>query len=672
MSMAIGFTQIYRQTRAAVTMPPRDRVWATCALAAAGLVAFAAFLPLWQMTLNAPQYPQGLHLVAYGTAMEGDLREINALNHYVGVKPIEPDAVRELKLFPYAIGALVLIVAASAFIAHRRWLRALIVLSVWAVPIGMLADMQWWLYRYGHDLDETAALRLEPFTPKVVGTTEVMNFHTDTMVDIGFWLMTAAALLVTVGPSVVRFIRDSWRNTGAVAVATALVLVAGIILTNPTTIEAAQPGSSIAASIEAASPGDTVQIPAGTYLEQVVVDKALVLDGGGKVIIDGGAQGDVVRIIAEDVTLRGFIVRNSARTVSNEPAGIRITADRATIEGNQLEDVLYGIILDASDQHVVRNNRVSSIRELPAERRGHALYVYDSADSLLTGNVVDHAKDGVFLGFAVRTTVEHNEISHVRYGLHTMYSDDLILRANVVQDNVAGASLMYSRGVAVFDNEFTGSRSLASGYGLLFKDVDDVELVGNRIHNNRIGLIMDGAPRTPGHYVTLRGNLIAYNQVALQLFTTTGVTFVENSFVGNLQQVESRGGDLEHRNQWSLDGRGNYWDDYQGFDADGNGTGDIPYRYEGVYDDLVSHNEALRAYAHTPAQTALDLAARWFPVYRMEPSVVDPHPLVSPTIGLATGPTSGVNLPAAIASLVLIAGASAVFLAGRGHRRGRV
>jgi nitrous oxidase accessory protein len=285
------------------------------------------------------------------------------------------------------------------------------------------------------------------------------------------------------------------------------------------------------------------------------------------------------------------------------------------------------------------------------------------------GNVVDHAKDGVFLGFAVRTTVERNEISNVRYGLHTMYSDDLTLRGNVVQDNVAGASLMYSRGVAVFDNEFTGSRSLASGYGLLFKDVDDVELAGNRIHNNRIGLVMDGAPRTPGHYVTLRGNLIAYNQVALQLFTTTGVTFVENSFVGNLQQVESRGGDLEHRNQWSLDGRGNYWDDYQGFDANGDGTGDIPYRYEGVYDDLVSHNEALRAYAHTPAQTALDLAARWFPVYRLEPSVVDPHPLVAPTIGLDVGRTSGVNIPAALASLVLIAGAGAVFLTGRSHGR---
>src|SRR5690606_33974369 len=134
---------------------------------------------------------------------------------------------------------------------------------------------------------------------------------------------------------------------------------------------------------------------------------------------------------------------------------------------------------------------------------------------------LDHAKDGVFLGFAMRTTVERNHVTNVRYGVHTMYSDDLTLRDNVFRHNIAGASLMYTRGALVIDNDFSQNRSLASGFGLLFKDVDDIELVGSRIHHNRLGLTMDGAPRTPGHFVTLRGNLIAYNQIAVELFTTT-------------------------------------------------------------------------------------------------------------------------------------------------------
>ncbi len=654
---------MYSRTREAVAAAPRDRLWAGCALAAAVLVAVAAFLPLWQMTLNAPQYPQGLHLTAYGTAMEGDLREINALNHYVGVKPIEPDAVTELKLFPFAIGALVLVLAGAALFIRSRWIKGLVALAVWAAPVGMLLDMQWWLYQYGHDLDPTAALRLEPFTPKVVGTTKVMNFHTDTMVGVGFWLMLAAALMVTLGPTVVRFVRDSWRNTGSAAAAAVLVAALALSALPPATATAAETsgGTSIAAAIQAASPGDTVAIPPGTYFEQVTIDKALVLDGGGAAVIDGGAQGDVVRVIAEDVTLRGFIIRNSARTVSNEPAGIRVTGDRAVIEGNRLEDVLYGILLDASDHHVVRNNHVSSILELPAERRGHALYVYDSTDSVLSDNVVDHAKDGVFLGFAIRTTVERNHISHVRYGVHAMYSDDLALRSNLLRHNVAGASLMYSRRLAITDNEFSDNRSLASGYGLLFKDVDDIDMSGNRVVNNRIGLIMDGAPRTPGHQITLRGNLIAYNQVALELFTTADVTFTENTFIGNLQQIESRGGSLLDRNQWSVDGRGNYWDDYQGFDANGDGLGDLPYRYEGIYDDLLRRNQALRAYSFTPARAALDLAARWFPVYRLEPRVVDPHPLTAPTISLRSE-GGGPSAAAAAASLAMAALAAGVFL----------
>jgi len=183
-------------------------------------------------------------------------------------------------------------------------------------------------------------------------------------------------------------------------------------------------------------------------------------------------------------------------------------------------------------------------------------------------------------------------------------------------------------------------------------------------------MTMEGAPHQPGSFVTLRRNLIGFNQVALELASTTGVTFTENTFVGNLEQVATTGGSIEHRNTWALDGRGNYWDDYEGYDANGDGVGDIAFRYEGAFDDLVRRNEAVRAYSFTPARAALDLAARWFPSFRPEPRVVDPAPLMSPTLRLGDATAEGSDrvlglLAGAILLAVPLLGLRAIRSSGR-------
>lgn len=640
-----------------------DRVWLACALGAAVLLVVAAFLPLWTMTLKAPQYPGGLGLTAYGTRMEGDLREINALNHYVGVKPIEPHTVAELKLFPFAMAAIIGLVVVAGFVKRWRWLslRWLATAAVWSVPLIFLVDLQWWLYKYGHDLDRSAPLRIPEFTPKVVGTTKVINFHSETMVAIGFWLMVAAALLLTVGPRAITFLRESWANTSearaAGSIAAGLLIVAaamGAVAATPASAAAPAP-SPIQAAIDAAAPGDTVVIPAGVYDGPIVVDKTITLVGDGWPVIDGRHEGDVVVIAADGVTLRGFVIQGSGRDVSREPGGIRLEGDNATIEDNRLRDVLYGIILINSDGHTVRGNTIVSLEAEPTQRRGHAIYLWNTSHNRIEGNTIRSAKDGIFLGFATFNEIRDNHVSDVRYGIHYMYADDNGFFGNVFRENIAGAAIMYSRRIELSGNEFAYNTSAASGYGILLKDVDDVTIRGNHIHHNRLGMTMEGAPQSPLAFVRVENNLIGYNDAALELTTTTNAVFVGNTFVGNLKQVESRGGDIGRRNVWSEDGRGNYWDAYQGYDADGDGVGDIPFRYEGLYDDLIEKNEALKAYQYTFAHAALDLTARWFPVYRPEPRVVDPAPLMDPTMTLpAHAGRSRVALGLAVAAALVV------------------
>lgn len=418
---------------------------------------------------------------------------------------------------------------------------------------------------------------------------------------------------------------------------------------------APQAAFSITRAIAAASPGATITVPPGTYAEQLVIDKPVTLIGQDMPTIDGGGNGDVIVVRAEGVTVRGFIIRHSSRIVSDEPAGVRVLANSAVIEDNRFEDVMYGLTVWDSGAHTIKNNTISSIREYPVERRGHAVYLYNSWDNHVIGNQISVVRDGFFIGFTTNTHIDDNQVTQARYGIHYMYSEDNSFTDNTFHENIAGAALMYSERLTFERNVFRHNSSAASGYGLLFKDVDDITMIDNWIYGNRIGLTMEGTPHTPAGFVHVTHNFIGFNQVAIEMTSTTAVTFSENTFIGNLHLVESRGDIVSSKNRWSADGRGNYWDGYRGYDANGDGVGDIEYRYEGAYDDLVEENDALRAYSYTPARTALDMAAEWFPVYRPEPRVVDDAPLMSPTLKLtASQSTSDRMLIAAVMAVLII------------------
>lgn len=655
--------------RAWVRLLPPDGYWTVAGLLAAALLVLSMLLPLWRLKLIAPQYPKGLYLTAYGHRMEGDIEEINRLNHYIGMKPIEPGTVWELKLFLFAMPALVALTVFGALFARRLWHRNLIRAVLWIPPFFFLADLQYWLYNYGHDLDPKAALRMEPFTPKVVGPTRVMNFGADTMVDWGFWAMVGAAFVVTAGPAVARWFVASWKNTGPAAGAVAAALLLWLAVA-PREARADDFPGTIGEAVARAAPGETIVVPPGTYREQVVIDKPLALVGEGRPVIDGGGRGDVVVIAAEGVTLRGFVLQGSGRDVNLEPAGIRVVASRATIEGNELRNVLYGISLVNGNGHVVRRNRIESIRGLPPERRGHAIYLFNASDCVVEENVIRHGKDGLFLGFSHRNLLRLNEVSDVRYGIHYMYADNNEFVRNTFTNNIAGAAVMFSRGITLRENVMAYNRSGASGYGILLKDVDDVTIAGNYIHHNRLAITADGAPRSPQGFVMVRDNFIGYNQVALELFTTTNMTFTGNTFLGNLEELRGLGGDIAKRNRWAFAGRGNYWDGYRGYDANGDGIGDLPFEYKDPFGDLRHGAEAVQAYAFTPAHAAVVLAARWFPSLSPEVRLVDPAPLMRPSVTLATG---GRGEPVAVAAVVGVAllGALPIVFARRLRLAGR-
>jgi hypothetical protein len=174
---------------------------------ASWLLLLSVLLPYWELTLMAPQYPGGLRVAVYVTHLSGDVTEVDNLNHYVGMKKLNQAAQLEKLLAPVAIGAAALLASTLAY-TRRRW-AAVLAIPALLFPGIFLGDMYFWLYRYGHELDPNAPLRIPPFTPPLFGVGTVGQFTTVATLQLGFWLALAASVLVAVGLHYRRVIRQA-------------------------------------------------------------------------------------------------------------------------------------------------------------------------------------------------------------------------------------------------------------------------------------------------------------------------------------------------------------------------------------------------------------------------------------------------------------------------------
>jgi hypothetical protein len=191
--------------------------WARIALVLAVIpLAWGATQKLWMIEFFAPQYPKGLHLYVYSYTIEGgnggiDLPEINTLNHYVGMRALDPADFADLDFLPFAIGALALLALRVAAIGDVRSLVDLAVLTGYfgLFGIGRFAYM---LYTYGHNLDPRAPIRMEGFMPPLLGRAEIANF------TVGSWPSLGTGLIAIFGAAVMLLalwhLGRSWGRAG--------------------------------------------------------------------------------------------------------------------------------------------------------------------------------------------------------------------------------------------------------------------------------------------------------------------------------------------------------------------------------------------------------------------------------------------------------------------------
>ena len=218
---------------------------------AAALMLAAIWLPLWGMTLASIQYPEGLRMVIYPTRIQGDITEINVLNHYIGMREISNEFFPELQVIP-SLFTLIARATLGAIAVRKLWATAMPLLLMAGTAAYGFWSMRHRLYQFGHDLDPRAPIDIEPFTPPMFGEHTLAQFGTYAYFSWGSILPAVAGVLVAL--ALWRDLRGrNIRITRQSVAALFLVGVAGCSQAAPDT-QSANAASS--PSVKTETPGD--------------------------------------------------------------------------------------------------------------------------------------------------------------------------------------------------------------------------------------------------------------------------------------------------------------------------------------------------------------------------------------------------------------------------------
>lgn len=379
------------------------------------------------------------------------------------------------------------------------------------------------------------------------------------------------------------------------------------------------PVRSIQEAIDRADPGSTIVIKAGTYREpEIVVNKPLEIVGEGSPVVDGEQTRQILTIQSDSVTVRGITFRNVGTSFVNDRAAIRVEkSSYCTIEKNRFEDTYFGIYLAESSDCLIADNVLRGSKQSES-RSANGIHLWYSKNVTIRGNDVSGHRDGIYLEFVQASVVTENaSTGNKRYGLHFMFSDHCEYNDNVFRENDAGVAVMYTKNVKMTGNRFEDNWGSAA-FGLLLKDITDSQVTNNVFHKNTVGIYAEGSNR-----IEVKRNDFIENGWAIKIMANAeDNNFSENNFVANSFDVATNS--RQHFSTFE----GNYWDNYQGYDLDRDGVGDVPFRPVRLFSLIVEQNEPALLLMRSFFVSLLDAAERVLPAITPQ-ALVDEKPAMT-------------------------------------------
>lgn len=374
--------------------------------------------------------------------------------------------------------------------------------------------------------------------------------------------------------------------------------------------------TSLRAAITAAKAGDTVRLHEGTYREgALVVDKQLVIIGKGWPVLDGEGKYEIMAIRADNVQVTGLCFRSAGHSSLNDIAALRIYyRSGVTIRENRFERSYFAVYSQGASGCRIIGNTISSDAQNEISS-GNGIHCWKCDGMEVLRNTITGHRDGIYFEFVTNSIISGND-SHgnVRYGLHFMFSHHDTYNANKFRDNGSGVAVMYSNQVTMVHNSFSGNWGSAA-YGILMKDISDSRVIANRFDGNTTALHLEGCTRT-----RIEGNEFSRNGWAIRIQASCeNDVIATNNFTGNTFDIATNGSLV--LNSFN----GNYWDRYEGYDLDRDGTGDQPYRPVSMYSMIVERNPSTLMLLHSFMVGLLDKAERVIPSFTPA-ELADAHP----------------------------------------------
>jgi nitrous oxidase accessory protein len=334
--------------------------------------------------------------------------------------------------------------------------------------------------------------------------------------------------------------------------------------------------------------------------------------------LDGEGKHEVLKIVADGVVVEGLVVANSGRSEIEDLAGIKVeNSKNCVIKNNVLKNNFWAIYLANVENCILEGNRILGSFQEGEAYSGNGIHIWQAKRVRVKDNYITGHRDGIYFEFVQDSIIEGNlSEGNWRYGLHFMFSHRDVYERNIFRKNGVGVAVMYTKKVIMRENRFELNWG-GSSYGLLLKAIDDSLVEKNVFFKNTAGILMDECQRS-----IVRRNDFLENGWALRVWANSMENLItENNFIANTFDLSTNSAKNPNRIE------GNYWSSYRGYDLNGDGVGDIPYRPVKLFSYIVENNPAASVLIKSFFVELLNIVEETLPAV-ITVAIEDPKPLM--------------------------------------------